>query len=145
MGNLKIVKYVQHPVAGRRLVLQWTHVTQVTYDFVLITCFAIPFIAFVVFACHERAARGATSLSLADSLVVAPLSFPMIVETRPTPKVSVARVAGDSDAFEPARGARHPVAVCEVADVRDVTATSFVARLAGVPSRHRPVTLVITW
>ena len=108
-----------------------------TYLFVLITIFAISFIAFVVFACHKRAARGATSLFLAVTLLFAPLSFPMYVETRPTPKVSVARVAGDSNALERARRAGHAVGARLVAYMRDVTSTSFVASPADVTSRHR--------
>ena len=56
----------------------------------------------------------------------------LIVETRPTPKVSVASVAGDSNAFELARRDRHALATRLVADVRHVTFTSFVARLADV-------------
>jgi hypothetical protein len=60
----------------------------------------------------------------------------MSVETRPAPKVSVARVAVDSDALERARGAGHAITARLVADVRDVTSTSFVAPLADVPSRN---------
>jgi hypothetical protein len=61
----------------------------------------------------------------------------MIVKTCLTPKMPVARIAGDSNALERARGAEHAVTACLVADVRDVTSTPFVTPLADVTSRHR--------
>ena len=61
----------------------------------------------------------------------------MLVERCLAPKVPVARIAGDSNALERARGARHAVAARLVADVRDVTSTPFVTPPADVTSRHR--------
>ena len=124
--------------------LQGPHVTQVTYLFVLITSFAIPFITFVILACHEYATRTAAMLALAHALLVAPLFLPMLDETRLAPKVPVARVTGDSNALERARGARHAVAERLIAAVRDVTSTPFVTPFAGTTICHRPVSFVIT-
>jgi len=110
----------------------------VTYLFILITRITIPFITLVISACHEYAKHTATSLALTHALLlVAPLFFPMLVETCIAPKVPVARVAGDSNALERARGAGHAVAARLVADLRDVTSISFVTPLANVTSRHR--------
>jgi hypothetical protein len=61
----------------------------------------------------------------------------MLVEARLAPKVPVARVAGDSNALELTRGARHKVAARLIAYVRDVTFTPFVASFADVTSGHR--------
>jgi len=61
----------------------------------------------------------------------------MLVETRHAAKMPFARVAGYSNALESARMARHAVSARLVADVRDVTSTSFVTPLEYVTSRHR--------
>jgi hypothetical protein len=61
----------------------------------------------------------------------------VLVEARLAPKVSVARVTGDSNPLERSRGARHAVAALLIAYVRDVTFTPFIARPVDATFRHR--------
>ena len=60
----------------------------------------------------------------------------MVVETRATPKMSIAAVAGDSKFGESAQRSGHAIGTRLVEDLRDVTSTCFVAPFTHVLSSH---------
>jgi len=129
--SLKIVKFVQHPVAaGVQRVLQWSHVTQVACCFsVLATVLTVSFITFVIFPRHEYSTLAATTLTLANASFLRRTTSLVIIETCPISKVSIAFFAGDSDSSESARRTRRAYTTRLIAYVRHVTPTTFVARL----------------
>jgi len=64
LGGFKIVEYVQYLITceGQR-VLQQSHITQVTYFFVLLTVVAEPLVTLVIVVCHDPSARRTAPLS----------------------------------------------------------------------------------
>ena len=141
---LKIVKYVQHPVAaGGQRVHQRSHVTQVACFSVPATVLTVSFITFVVFPRHECSKRCATSFTLAYRFLFAVLCF-VVSETRPASKMSVINFAGETNVGERAGRACHANATCLVTDTCYITPTAFFARPTDVHFAISLDTFVIT-
>ena len=93
----KIIEYVQYFVAGWKDVLQWLHITEMSYPSVRFTRLAISLATFVLTVIYVGSAvRSAFSLALSNGHLVS--VFPLVViETRVAPKVSVTVRARDSN------------------------------------------------
>jgi hypothetical protein len=93
---LVYVEYVQYFVAGWQHVLQWLHITEMSYLSVRFIRLAISFATFLFTVLYDNSVvRSAISLKLADILLIS--VFPlMVVETRMAPKVSVVFQTKDS-------------------------------------------------
>jgi len=64
LGGFEIVEYVQYLITcGGQRVLQQSHITQVTYFFVLLTVVTEPLVTLVIVVCHDPSARRTAPLS----------------------------------------------------------------------------------
>ena len=95
--RFKIIEYVQYFVAGWKDVLQWLHITEMSYPSVRFTRLAISLATFVLTVIYVGSAvPSAFSLALSNGHLVS--VFPLVViETRMAPKVSVTVRARDSN------------------------------------------------
>ena len=96
MRSLKIIKCVQHMLAGGRHVHQWMHKANLASLFVLVTCDTEPYVAFVLRMCDQNATRTGTLTKITSALL--PTSrFPFVlIEECLNPKLSVAQVTRNS-------------------------------------------------
>ena len=77
-SRLKIIKYVQHTLAGDLHVLQWTHKAKMAVFFFLFTCSTEPFMALVRISGDQSATRTATLTKLTCALPFTLFSFVLI-------------------------------------------------------------------
>jgi len=126
---------IHYLIAGWQHFFQRSHITQMTYFFIIITVLAISFITFMVFTYHEFSTRTATSLTLAHSFFLC-RTYLVIIITILTSKVCITFVTRNSNTFECARKASHACATRLIAVVSSVASTTFAASLTDVLFCH---------
>ena len=68
LSGLEIIQYTQYFVAGWQLFLLLLYIAEMSYIFLLLICFAIPFVPFLdVSLCDTTVVKHAKSLTLTDS------------------------------------------------------------------------------
>ena len=137
--RLKIIKDVQDVVVSRRSVLYGLHVAEMPDLHVALAVRAVGSETLVSLARELTAARGAVSLPLAYGLSLRGNLFLVIFKTRPTPEISVTRIARDPKTRECARGNRNAVVTRLIARVSHVTPAPFITSSTHVLLGHRAV------
>ena len=95
-----------------------------TYVFVLLTISTKSLITFVIFVRHEYSTRCATSFTFIYGFSLCGVLL-VVSEIRPTSKMSVTFVAGESNVEERARRAGNAIAARLVTDVCYITPITF--------------------
>jgi len=135
LRSLKIVKYVQYLIifAGQKVFLR-SHIAQVTYGPILLTVSTNYVVTFVSVSRHEQSIRRAKPFTFTYRLSIC-RALLVFGETRPTSKISVTFVAGETNVGERARKARHAI-VHVWSQTCYITPTTFMACVTYILFRH---------
>ena len=128
LGRFKIVEYVQYLITCReQRVLQRSHITQVTYFFVLFTAVAETLVTLVIVVCNDPSACRTAPLPFTYRFLLRG-ELLVVHETRAASEIPVTFGADLANIRERAWRASHVVAKRLIAGVRDIAFTRFVAR-----------------
>jgi hypothetical protein len=87
LRGLKIVKYVQHMLAGGRYVHLWTYNAKMPCLVVLIKCETEPFVTFLLRTCDQCATRTAKFTKFTCAILLTSRLLFVFIEACMTPKV----------------------------------------------------------
>ena len=137
LHRLKIIKYVQHTLAGARHVHEWTHKAKMAGLFVLFTCSTEPLVAFVRVSGYQSAKRSATRSKLSCAL---PFSLFFLFVVMKHVWLLKCLLQKSHGILGPAflQAGRTIITTCLFASVYHAVFTDFVTTLTSVSFRHSP-------
>ena len=136
MRGFKIIKYVQHALAGVWHFHEWKHKVKMAGLFVLFTCSTEPFVAFLRISGDQSATRPATLTKFTCALTFTLYFLFVIIEACLTPKVSVAKVTQNSRPRVFTWRTYYTFTTCLFASMYHAVFTAFVTTITKLLLRH---------